>query len=148
MAKSIKIVKQKGEVFNKGMIITSIETSFDLLRNGEYELLIKRVTSRRSNSQNSMMWMWFACLAQETGSTSQDFHDYYCDKFLSRKITINKEVKTVASGTSGLDTVAMTYFLNQVQADAASEFGVKLPTPEDLQWEQFQDYYKSFMYND
>jgi hypothetical protein len=35
----------------------------------------------------------------------------------------------------------MTTFLNQLQADAASELGITLPTPQDRFWESFyQDY--------
>ena len=114
------------------------------MRNGEYTLQVKRNVSQRSVNQNAMMWMWFNCLAMETGSTKDDFHDYYCTKFLSRMVVINGEEQWISSGTSKLDTVAMTYFLNQVQADAATEFGVTLPTPEDLYWEEFQEHYKRF----
>jgi hypothetical protein len=36
----------------------------------------------------------------------------------------------------------MTVFLNQIQADAASEFGIALPSPEDRYWEEFYNEYK------
>ena len=40
-----------------------------------------------------------------------------------------------------LNTEQMTTFLNQLQADAASELGITLPTPQDRFWEAFyQDY--------
>jgi hypothetical protein len=36
----------------------------------------------------------------------------------------------------------MTVFLNKVQADAAVEFGITLPSPEDKYWEDFYNEYK------
>lgn len=92
-----------------------------------------------------MMWMWFTCLAMETGSDKDDFHSYYCSKFLVRTVTIINKERRVVGGTSGLDTVAMTHFLNQVQADAATEFGVTLPTPDDLIWESFKAEYLRYV---
>jgi hypothetical protein len=52
-----------------------------------------------------------------------------------------KEV-SVTSGTSSLDTRQFTEFLNNIQSDAAAEFGIRLPTPEDMYWDEFQNEYK------
>ena len=93
-----------------------------------------------------MMWMWYACISQETGSLPQEIHDYYCSKFLVKYIDIIGTQRRVVGGTSGLDTVAMTHFLNQVQADAAAEFGITLPNPEDIYWQEFENHYKHLIY--
>ena len=72
-----------------------------------------------------------------------DIYDYYRSLYLSRMVTVNEKEVQVSSGTSSLDTKQFTEFLNHVQADAAAEFGIKLPTPDDLYWEEFQNEYKS-----
>ncbi len=142
---TILINKQSGEILNKPFVLQRLDNAFQTLKNGEHILTLKKVVKQRSNNQNAMMWMWFTCLAQDTGATKEDFYDYYREKFLSRIIIINGKETKVTAGTSKLDTIAMTEFLNNVQADAASEFGVKLPTPEDLYWEEFENYYKRFI---
>lgn len=142
---TILINKQNGEILNKPYVLQRLDNAFQTLKNGEHTLTLKKVVKQRSNNQNAMMWMWFTCLSQDTGATKDDFYDYYREKFLSRTVIINGNETKVTTGTSKLDTLAMTEFLNKVQADAASEFGVKLPTPEDLYWEEFQNYYKRFI---
>lgn len=142
---TILINKQNGEILNKPYVLQRLDNTFQTLKNGEHILTLKKVVKQRSNNQNAMMWMWFTCLSQDTGATKEDFYDYYREKFLSRTVIINGKETKVTTGTSKLDTIAMTEFLNKVQADAASEFGVKLPTPEDLYWEEFQNYYKRFI---
>ena len=47
----------------------------------------------------------------------------------------------IAGHTSGLTTEQMTEFLNKVQADAASEYGITLPNPEDLYFEMWAEQY-------
>ena len=79
------------------------------------------------------------------GQDKNDYYDHYRMKFLSRPINIFGKEEIVVGGTSELDTVAMTDFLNKVQADAAVEFGVKLPTPNDLYWNEFENYYSGLM---
>lgn len=115
---------------------------FALLRNGVYTLSITRAREPRSLDQNDLMWLWFTCIEQETGTTRQDVHDYYCVRFLRRSIVWNGMDRTVVEGTSKLSKERMTWFLNQVQADALTEFGIKLPLPEDKYFEEFYQTYK------
>lgn len=137
--------KENGTIYNKGYVLKKLDSMFDTLKNGEHVITLKKAVNKRTNNQNAMMWMWFTCLAQDTGATKDDFYDYYREKYLSRTVVINGIETKVAGGTSKLDTVAMTEFLNNVQADAATEFGVKLPTPDDLYWEEFENHYKGFL---
>ncbi|OJV40860.1 MAG: hypothetical protein BGO29_14935 [Bacteroidales bacterium 36-12] len=142
---TILINKQNGDILGKQYVLQRLENVFQTLKNGEHILTLKKTVKQRSNNQNAMMWMWFTCLAQDTGATKDDFYDYYREKFLCRTIIINGKETKVTTGTSKLDAVAMTHFLNHVQADAIAEFGVRLPTPEDLYWEEFENYYKRFI---
>jgi len=139
----VKFTKQQGYIHQHDRVMSSIEAYFNTLKNGEYILTAKQEKDRRSISQNSLMWMWFECISRETGQNRLDIYDYYRTMYLSRIITVNEKEVQVSSGTSSLDTKQFTEFLNHVQADAASEFGIKLPTPEDLYWEEFSNEYKN-----
>jgi hypothetical protein len=81
---TIYFEKKDGEVLEKEKLIEKLNSSLRLLKNGAYELSHKQFKKNRSNDQNALMWMWFECLSQETGSSRDDFHDYYCKKFLKR----------------------------------------------------------------
>ena len=61
--------KQKGEIVRRENLIRSIESYLDTLKNGEYILSAKKVSNRRTNNQNAMMWMWFTCLSMESDKT-------------------------------------------------------------------------------
>ena len=115
----------------------------NLILKKPYEVVISRKKEKRSVSQNSLMWMWFECLAHETGHTKEQFHEHYCNMFLKKLSPIDGQM--VVGGTRALTKDAFTDFLNKVQADAASYFGVILPTPEDLYWSEFENYFKQFV---
>lgn len=120
-----------------GVVNIDLSPVLSTLRNGSYVLTVKRKAEKRSVDQNALMWAWFTCIETETGTPRQDVHDYYCRKFLRKTIMWNGRTEVVAEGTSRQTKDRMTVFLNQVQADAASEFGITLPTPEDEAWEAF-----------
>lgn len=124
----------------------TMEKSFDflcsLLRDGVYVLSIKRKTEPRTVSQNALMWMWFKCMEESTGSEKQDWHDYYCAKFLMREANFGRKRYSVVGGTSTLNTVQMTDFMNKVQADAATEWGITLPLPADRYYQEFIQHYR------
>ena len=93
-------------------------------------------------SQNALMWLWFACIEQATGTDKLDVHDYYCKLFLRRRIQINGKEEVVVRGTSQLNTAQMTDFMNKVKADAATEMGIMLPLPADRYYEEFIHAYR------
>lgn len=70
----------------------SMDKSFDylcsLLQNGTYTVKIVRKTQPRTIPQNSLMWMWFKCMAEATGTPKDDIHDYYKAKFLGRDVVV------------------------------------------------------------
>ena len=115
---------------------------FQSLSNGRYIVTIAKEKEPRSIDQNNLMWLWFTCIETETGTSKQDVHDYYCAKFLRKQITWNGTVRTIVEGTSKQNKDKMTDFLNKVQADALTEFGITLPNPEDRYFEEFYQTYK------
>lgn len=116
---------------------------FSLLANGTYQITIKKASQKRSVPQNDLMWMWLACIERETGTPKDDVYMYYCKKFLIKTITIGYKQERIYNTSSKLNTEEMTEFLNKIQADAATELGIRLPLPEDRFFEQF---YAQFNY--
>lgn len=114
-----------------------------LLRNGEYTVRIIRKTHPRTVSQNSLMWMWYKCMEDSTGQPKEDFHDYYKAKFLTRQVVIGNRWVPVVGSTTDLNTLQMTGYLEKVKADAATEFGITLPLPEDMNYQTFISEYRN-----
>ena len=112
MAQEAILIKEKG--------VVTLNKSFDFmcsqLRNGRYRLIIERYTEPRTLSQNALMWLWFTCIEQETGTDKQDVHDYYCNLYLRRTTIIKGKETVIAGSTSKLNTLQMTDFLNKVKA--------------------------------
>lgn len=126
--------------------VVTMDRSFDLmtslLRNGEYTVKIVRKIQPRTISQNSLMWMWYKCMEDATGQRKEDFHDYYKTKFLSRQVVIGGRWVTVFGSTTDLNTLQMTNYLEKVKADAATEFGITLPLPDDRNYQDFITEYR------
>lgn len=141
--KTIIVSKNKGEILNKERVLQQLDNMFKLLINGNYILNIKKQVSKRTLDQNALMWLWFACIENETGTDKQDIHDYYCKLFLKREVSVNGKRELVVSGTSKLDTVGMTVLLNKIQTAAATELGIILPVPADLAFEEFKNQYNN-----
>lgn len=108
-----------------------------------YKAEIKLQREKRSISQNSLYWLWLACLQDETGSYKDDLHECFKIKFLPYKTkeVLGEEVRVVQSTTS-LDTKEMASYLEHIKIFAQAELGCMLPRPEDLGWEQFYEHYK------
>ena len=138
MAKHLTLIKNGTQVsFDKEPAAV-----FSTLKNGRYTITISKEKEPRSIDQNSLMWLWFACIENATGTPAQDVHDHYCKKFLRKSISWNNSEEVIVGGTRHLKMDAMTEFLNKVQADAQTEFGITLPSREDQYFEDFYEMYK------
>lgn len=136
------LTKANGEV--------TLSKPFDLLcsllRNGVYTLKITRKTTKRSLPQNKLMWMWYKCIEDSTGTPANDIHEYYKSKFLCHPKTIYGKQYIVVGSTTSLNTIQFTEYLNKIQADAATELGIRLPLPEDQEYNQFIEMYNNATY--
>ena len=144
MSKTITVIKQRGEIINKDRLLVKLDNLLNVLANGDHALTIKKVVKQRSFPQNRLMWLWFTCIEKETGTDKNDVHDYYCSLFLQRRTSINNIDRVVSGGTSKLSTIQFKDFLDKIQADAASEFGIRLPNPDDQSWEAFKVEYSKY----
>ena len=137
MAKTVVMTKKDGRLtFDQ-----ELPYVFSTLANGTYTITVKRQNEKRSIAQNDLMWMWFQCISNETGTPKDEIYMYYCKKFLMRTMSIGDRVERIYMTSSKLNSEQMTAFLNQIQADAASELGITLPTPNDRYFEQFYQQY-------
>lgn len=135
--KVVRVEKKDGRV----SLDTDIDYLFSTLRNGSYNLILKRVNEKRTINQNDLMWMWFRCIENDTGTDKNDIYMYYCKKFLCKIIRVGEKVEKVYETSSMLNTAQMSEFMKKIQADAASELGITLPIPEDKYFEAFYQQY-------
>lgn len=139
MAVKTLTLTKSGEDYSFDKDLPAIISS---LRNGRYIVTIAREDEPRSIEQNALMWMWFACISEETYTPIQDVHDYYCSKFLRKHVDWNGTQRTVVEGTRNLSKSRMSTFLDSIKADALTEFGIKLPLPEERIFEPFYQEYR------
>lgn len=119
-----------------------LDCLFSTLSNGSYTITVKRTREKRTINQSSLMWAWFACIEENTGTSKDDIYMYYCKKFLSHIIYVNNKEEYIYRTSSMLSTVEMSEFMTKIQADAASELGITLPIPDDRYFEEFYEQYK------
>ncbi len=129
--KQVTIRKEDGQV----RVDTNLDYLFSTLRNGVYTLTVKRASEKRTIAQNDLMWMWLACIENETGTAKEDVYNHYCKRFLSKPDPMGEGF--INDTSSRLNTKQMTDFMKKIQADAASELGITLPVPEDRYFEDF-----------
>ena len=135
--KVVRVEKKDGRI----SLDTDLDYLFSTLRNGSYNLILKRVNEKRTINQNELMWMWFRCIENDTGTDKNDIYMYYCKKFLCKVIRVGEKVEKVYETSSMLNTAQMSDFMKKIQADAASELGITLPIPEDKYFESFYQQY-------
>ena len=137
--KSVLMEKRDGKV----SLDTDLEFLFSTLRNGRYIISVKRASERRTIAQNDLMWSWFSCIEEETGTAKNDVYMYYCKKFLCKVISVGERMEKICQTSSMLNTAQMADFLKKIQADAAAELGIMLPIPEDRYFDDFYNKYKT-----
>lgn len=110
----------------------------------EYDVTVSIHRQKRSIPQNALYWMWMSCIAEELGSDRNQCHEDFGNMFLPKIQVkgIGNEYNERPVSTTTLDTAQFTAYLDQVQAFAASELGIVLPTPEDRIFEGFMEFYQ------
>lgn len=126
----LTLVKNRceGTVINRSLVET-----VEALPDGKYNIYIVEKECRASVPQQRLFWMWMTCLEYWSGESRVKWHDHYCRLFLS----------PWQQSTRSLSSVAMGHFLDQIQADALTEWNVRLPSPEDEFYQDFVLTYKN-----
>ena len=142
--KCVRVNKVNSRVGDELDILRQVRMWFDDAANGSYMLSFEKIKKPRSNDQNRLMWVWFNCIAKSwseaTGMvfTRENVHDAYCQLFIP--VTLPNG-QNIAGSTSKLTSEQMTEFLNNVQAHAASEYGIKLLSLTDIRYEEWARQY-------
>jgi hypothetical protein len=111
-----------------------------------HQVKITKKRAKRSINQNSLYWMWLTCIEQETGNDKDDLHLFFKNKFIGQKyVYLGDHESLVTISTTKLNTAKFKQYLDKVQMFANAELNISLPNPEDLQFEQFKDYYSKFL---
>lgn len=145
--KALRITKSYGQVVDLPGIELQLSLWLNDATNGDYTLTLERTKKPRSNEQNRLMSVWFNCIAKSwteatgRGFTAQDAHDAYCLMLLPKELPNGKRIP---GETKGLTSEEMTDFLNKVQADAATEYGITLLSITDPIYELWSRQYQNY----
>ena len=98
-----------------------------------WRVVIEPEKKRRSLNQNALMWKWHGIVAEATGHTANEIHEWAKLTFLPPAfITIDGKTVEIRKSTTDLDTREMSRFMDNYNAWAASEMGLVLPHPDDM----------------
>lgn len=111
------------------LLSRSLVDTIERLPDGKYNIYIVKKEYLASVPQSRLFWMWMTYLEYWSGESRVKWHDHYCRMFLAPG----------QRSTRSLSSTAMSHFLNQIQADAQTEWNVYLPSPED------QEIYNDFI---
>jgi hypothetical protein len=111
-----------------------------------YDVTITPHRERRSLPQNSLYWLWIACIADETGADRNQVHDEMKAMLLPRETVrgLFGDVPRPVS-TSKLDTAQFTAYLEKVEAFALTDLDIRLPKPGDAVFDQFEEKYSRWI---
>ncbi len=95
-------------------------------------LTIENEKSQRSLKQNGLYWLYVTCIAEHTGHTQEEIHEYCKMKFLpKRAMNVGLEILELPGSTSILSKGEFVELTMNVQAFAGS-LGIELPDPKDV----------------
>ena len=145
MAYKVFFSKEKGVQLDLQPIFDKLGRNISLLANGEYEIEVKKAVKKRSVNQNRLMWMWYTLLEDELGQSKKEIHEYCLSQFSSfgkiLQIGDTNFNYVEVRRSSDMNTEEMTRFLEKIKTWADMEFGIHLPLPEDLGFEDFAEKY-------
>lgn len=120
----------------------TVKSYIDKLPDKKYEVLINLQREKRSINQNSLYWLWIACICEDTGNSKEMVHHELRMKFLPH---FSGKLGIEPTSTTMLDTLSMKKYLDEVNLWAAEYLGIILPDPEDKYWSEFYDRYKHLL---
>jgi len=101
------------------------------LGEGRWVCTLKRYQKRRSLNQNALLHKWLEIIADHTGHDMEEIKAMMKDRFLAKKpVTIGKVTRLIHPGTANLDVSQMSEFMSKVQAFAATDLQISLPSPD------------------
>ena len=97
----------------------------------KWRVTIAPYVKNRTTDQNNLLWAFYTEIANHTGHTPEEIHEYCKAAFLAPKIiTVGKDTKEYRT-TTKLTTAEFSDYIERIYAFAAGELGVRLPVPEE-----------------
>ena len=94
------------------------------------QVTVEDFRRRRSNNQNSLMWMWLHEIAGDTGHTAEEMHEFFKGEYLPPKtIEVGDHVQNIRPSTRDLNSEQMSEYLERIQAFCGTELGLMLTLP-------------------
>lgn len=126
---------------------TVVKEYIDRCRDGvEYSVEIAMKRHRRTVDQNRLYWLYVSCISDETGNDRETVHNELRRLFLPvHAATLGGRTVEKLTSTTTLDTAQFAHYIDRITAFAGAELGIALPDPADAYWEQFYEYYKSYI---
>lgn len=112
-----------------------LQSAISELPDGKFIIDIQEAKKKRSNDQNRLFHWWCRILADDTGASMVDVKDYLKTKFLMRPNPIGSGF--IVGSTSTLNKADFATFLENVHAEASTEFGIYLPTEADRAYVEY-----------
>ena len=130
------------EAHQKDKAKREIDRLFEM---GKKYVQVKDYFPPKTIGQHGLYWLWVTCIAVETGNKKMVIHQFIKDNFIESKmetITLKGQSFTILlpPTTKGKDTKATKELLDKVQL-WATELGIKLPDPNDRNFEKFREMY-------
>ena len=96
------------------------------------EVDVRKPTKRRTLPQNARMWAGITLIAEHTGHTKEEVHDYLKSQFATdrSKCTHNDPIPHVLS-TAKMTTTEHCEYVDRCEAWSIQMFDIAFPTMED-----------------
>jgi hypothetical protein len=99
------------------------------LKNGLYEVVVRKIQNTRSLQQNSYLWgVVYQLISDDTGMTPEEVHDFCKVMFLKKRVG---RFMTLGS-TAKLSKLAFIEYVESVSMWAAQELGIVIPEPNTI----------------
>jgi len=97
---------------------------------GDLSISVEPFKNKRSLQQNKYMWVLYTIVSKHTGDSTEDTHEYFKQKFLTKRNITDYETGgeiAVINSTTKLNTFEMSEYLENVKRFSAEFFGLYLP---------------------
>jgi len=132
----VRVTKNKGEVPDLPGAIRQVGGYLAAARNGQYEISVTPVISRRTSSK-SLLAVWCSHIAASCGLDQREVIRFFQTKFNGERYCIGGSLPETIPG----DDVDAA-MLAKVKQFAFSELGMTLPEPEDQYYSTLKNIYE------
>lgn len=129
-------------------IVDTLDLWLRMIGRGEWVLKLEKMVSKRSVSQNALLWLWMTACSQwwyeSTGVryTKEQFKEYFARLFIP---VTGPDGETIGRSTSELTTEEMTRFLDEIRlhVSESDEWDhLQLPLPEEKMFDEWRSQYE------